>query len=157
MRATVNVYAVTGGPNVKPTLTLVKTLNPFAATFRGGVTLSVSPTTQLLSPNLPSDLYVGAGVGGKSLVEVYKGGTWTKSSTITTFSSFAKPNARVFAAPIDLLRNGVVDNVFGVQGLSGAGGTSGVTPTSTGIPRATLLKPALRIAPIVDSLLLLRR
>ncbi len=156
MRATVKVFSVSGAPNVKPTLSLVKTLNPFGSTFRGGVTLSVSPTTQLLSPNLPSDLYVGAGVGGKSLVEAYNGNTWMKS-TITAFSSFAKPNARVFAAPIDLLRNGVVDNVFGVQGLGGAGGTNGVTPTSTGIPRAITLKPALRIAPIVDSLLLLRR
>jgi len=156
MRATVKVFSITGAPNVNPPLSLVKTLNPFVSTFRGGVTLSVSPTTQLLSPNLPSDLYVGAGVGAKSLVEVYNGSTWMKS-TITAFSSFAKPNARVFAAPVDLLRNGVVDNVFGVQGLSGAGGTSGVTPTSTGIPRATSLRPALRIAPIVDSLLLLRR
>jgi hypothetical protein len=153
MRATVNIYSVSGGPLEKPTLTLVKTLNPFASTFRGGVTLSVSPSTQLLSPNLPSDLYVGAGVGGKSLVEVYKGSTWAKS-TITAFSSFAKPNARVFAAAIDSLRDGVVDDVFGVQGLTGAGGTNGVTPKSTGIPQTTTLKPALRIAPIVDSLLL---
>jgi uncharacterized repeat protein (TIGR01451 family) len=156
MRATVKVYAVTGAPNVKPTLTLVKTLNPFASTFRGGVTLSASPATQTLPTNLPSDLYIGAGTGGKSLVEVYKGGTWTKS-TITAFSSFAKPNARVFAAPVDLLRDGVVDDVFGVQGLTGAGGTNGVMPESTGIPTTTSLKPAMRIAPIVDSLLLRRR
>jgi uncharacterized repeat protein (TIGR01451 family) len=156
MRATVKVYAVTGAPNVKPTLTLVKTLNPFASTFRGGVTLSASPATQTLPTNLSSDLYIGAGTGGKSLVEVYKGGTWTKS-TITAFSSFAKPNARVFAAPVDLLRDGVVDDVFGVQGLTGAGGTNGVMPESTGIPTTTSLKPAMRIAPIVDSLLLRRR
>lgn len=157
MRATVNVYAVTGGPNVKPTLTLVKTLNPFASTFRGGVTLSASPPTQVLNPDVPSDLYVGAGVGGKSLVEVYKGDTWTKSSTIIAFSSFARPNARVFAAAVDLLRDGVVDDVFGVQGLTGAGGTNGVKPASGGLPRATTLTPAMRIAPIVDSLLPLRR
>jgi uncharacterized repeat protein (TIGR01451 family) len=155
MRATVNVYSVTGAPNVKPTLTLIKTLQPFASTFRGGVTLSTSPTSQFVQPVVVSDLYVGAGVGGKSLVEVYKGGTWTKS-TITAFSSFAKPNARVFAAPVDILRNGVVDDVFGVQGLGGAGGTNGVMPASTGIPKTTSLKPALRIAPIVNSLLFRR-
>jgi len=154
MRATTKIFSVFGAPNVKPTLSLVKTILPFESSFRGGVTLSVSPTTQLLQPNLPSDLYIGAGVGGKSRVEVYNGTTLTKSSTITTFSSFAKPNARVFAAPVDILRNGIVDDVFGVQGLGGSGGTNGVMPKSTGIPKTTSLKPALRIAPIVDNLLL---
>jgi hypothetical protein len=152
MRATAKVYSVSGAPLVKPTLSLIKTILPFASTFRGGVTLSVSPATQTLPTNLPSDLYIGAGVGGKSLVEVYNGSTWAKS-TITAFSSFAKPNARVFAAAVDVLRDGVVDNVWGVQGLGGTGGTNGVLPKSTGIPRATTLKPVMRIAPIVDSLL----
>jgi hypothetical protein len=147
MKATVKVYDVSGAP------TVVRTILPFGPTFRGGVTLSVAKYT---SDNV-DDLFVGAGIGGNSAVQIYDGTTLTNPVKLSAFASFAKPNARVFTAALDSVLNpGVVENIYGVKGITGGGGAKGVravnrnTPqTSTTLPNSTFLAPPLRIAPII--------
>ncbi|NBT14153.1 MAG: DUF11 domain-containing protein, partial [Planctomycetia bacterium] len=144
--AQVKVYDVSGAPQV------VRTIQPFGPKFRGGVTLSVAR----YNGDAVDDLLVGAGVGGNSVVQVYDGGTWGNLAKLTVFSSFAKPNARVFTAALDSIANpGTVENIYGVKGLNGGGGSKGVraynrtTMQSTTLPASTSLSPPLRIAPII--------
>ncbi|NDC62816.1 MAG: DUF11 domain-containing protein [Planctomycetia bacterium] len=151
MRAMVNIWSVTSTPKI------VRTIFPFGTKFTGGVTLS---TAKYDSDSIP-DMLVGAGIGGKSVVEIYSGATGQKITTLppAAFGSFSKPNAAVFTAALDLTGDGPATNVYGVQGRNGGRGTSGVSSfvrvtTATGIlPKSTGNLPALRIAPLKVRLL----
>ena len=95
------------------------------------------------------------------MVEVYSGATGAKITTLpaAAFGSFAKPNAAVFTAALDLTGDGPVTNVYGVQGRNGGRGTNGVSglTRSSGVtallPRSTGNLPPLRIAPLKIRLL----
>jgi uncharacterized repeat protein (TIGR01451 family) len=147
IRATVRVYDVSGAPRV------VRTIRPFAATFRGGVTLSVAR----YNGDTIDDIIVGSGVRGRSLVEVYDGAvSGAAPAKLAVFSSFAKTNARVFTAALDSVQNpGPARTLYGVKGLSGGGGAKGVraydlnTQQTSTLPGSTTLTPPLRIAPII--------
>jgi uncharacterized repeat protein (TIGR01451 family) len=141
MVATVNVYDL----SVKPLV--VGSMRPIASGFTGGVTLSIGRWNADAIP----DILVGAGIGGRSVVDIYSGATFQRLALLQAFSSFAKPNARVFATSLDTDGDGVIDRVFAVQGLQGIAGTRGVTVwnRATGgtavLPGSTGLIPPLRI------------
>ena len=143
--ALVRVFDVAGSPRV------VQTIRPFGGGFSGGVTLS----TALYESATVSSILVGAGRGGNSVVEVYDGQTGGQVARLQAFASFAKPNAAVFAAALDLDGDGVVNDVYGVQGRAGGGGTRGVkqfnraTSVTSTLTDAAVLVPPMRIAPIV--------
>ena len=146
MKATVKIYDVSGTPKV------VRTIQPIGPKFRGGVTLSVAK----YDSDAVDDLFVGAGIGGSSVVEIYSGATGGKLAKLSAFSSFAKANARVFTAALDSIANpGIVENIYGVKGLDGGGGSKGVrafnrnTQQTATLPNSTFLAPPLRIAPII--------
>jgi uncharacterized repeat protein (TIGR01451 family) len=144
-RSLVRVFDVSATPRV------VQTIRPFTTRFRGGVTLS----TAAYQTAGVDDILIGAGPRGDSTVEVYDGSTGGRVARLDAFASFAKPNAAVFAAALDMNEDGVVDDVFGVQGRAGSGGTRGVkqfdraTNATTTLTDAPILAPPLRIAPIV--------
>lgn len=141
MPATVKLYEVSTAAN------LIGTLAPIGPTFAGGVTLSVGRYDGDVIP----DILVGAGIGGRSVVEVYSGSSLAQQARLTAFSTFGKPNAKVYATSLDLDGDGVIDAVYAVQGQQGAGGTSGVTAwdrvsgTTEILPLSVGLLPALRI------------
>jgi hypothetical protein len=146
LRATVRIVDVAGAPKT------VRTILPFAANFRGGVTL----TTGRYNTDAIPDLFVGAGVGGKSALEVWSvaGGAPAK---LAVFAGMGKPNATLFTAALDTSGDGIVDNVYGVQGLNGSNGTKGVRDYRIGTPGVATVLPAtnnanflppLRIAPL---------
>jgi hypothetical protein len=146
IKATVKVYDVSGTPQV------IRTIQPIGPKFKGGVTLSVAK----YNSDAVDDLFVGAGVGGNSVVEIYDGATGGNLAKLSAFSSFAKPNARVFTAALDSIANpGIVENIYGVKGLNGGGGSKGVrafnrnTVQTSTLPASTFLAPPLRIAPII--------
>ncbi len=151
MRAMTNIWAVSSAPRI------VRTILPFGTRFTGGVTLSVAK----YDSDTVQDIFIGAGIGGKSVVEVYSGATGGKITTLppAAFGSFAKPNAAVFTAALDLTGDGPVTNVYGVQGRNGGRGTNGVSGftknsgITTVLPRSTGNLPPLRIAPLKIRLL----
>jgi len=136
---------------VKPKV--VTSFAPFGTKYRGGVTLStgtfIAGTT--LQNTVPQ-IVVGTGTRGGSLVQVRDGRTGAQvGSTITAFSTFAKPAAAVFAAALDLTGDGLVDDVYGVQGRGGGGGTRGVRRYDIPDDLVFTLQnyaPPLRTAPI---------
>jgi uncharacterized repeat protein (TIGR01451 family) len=146
-KAAVRIVDISGVP------TTVRTIQPIGTKFTGGVTLSVGRWQAL--DQVPS-LFVGAGVGGRSIVDVYSGSSFTMLARLNAFSGFAKPNATVFTAPLDISGDGVVDNLYGVQGLNGGSGTKGVrdfqraSGTTNPLVKTTnsLFAPPLRIAPL---------
>jgi uncharacterized repeat protein (TIGR01451 family) len=150
-RATANVWAVSSAPQI------VRTILPFGTRFSGGVTLSVAK----YDSDTVQDILIGAGIGGKSVVEVYSGATGQKITTLppAAFGSFAKPNAAVFVAALDLTGDGPVTNVYGVQGRNGGRGSSGIfgLTRSSGVtaplPGSTVNLPPLRVAPLKIRLL----
>ncbi|MCE9631238.1 MAG: DUF11 domain-containing protein, partial [Planctomycetia bacterium] len=115
--ATVRIYDLSVTPKI------VGTIKPIAPTFTGGVTLSIGRWD---ADGVP-DILVGAGINGKSVVEVYSGSTFGQLARLTAFSSFAKPNAKVYATSLDTSGDGIIDRVYAVQGQQGTGGTKGVT------------------------------
>jgi len=141
-QARVRIYDVSGTP------TVVQSFQPIGPKFKRGVTLSVGR----FDADELDDVVVGAGRKGNSVVEIYSGATGSQLARITAFSSFAKPQARVFAVGLDLDRDGVVNDLFATQGSGGAGGTPGVTrfdgvSTSLLAGSAGILPP-IRLAPI---------
>jgi uncharacterized repeat protein (TIGR01451 family) len=147
IKATVNVYDVQGAP------TLIRTIQPIGPKFKGGVTLSAA---RYNDADTIDDLFVGAGVGGNSVVEVYSGATGAQLARTSAFSSFAKANARVFTAAMGSIATPeITDNIYGVKGLNGGFGAKGVSVINksnlnvrTTLPNSTSLAPPLRIAPI---------
>jgi hypothetical protein len=153
IRATVNVWDVTGAP------TTVRTIQPFASKFKGGVTLA---TGFYNAADLVPDIFIGAGVFGKSRLEVWSvnGASPSRLAALDqAFANMAKPNAALFTAALDTNGDGVVDNIYGVQGQNGGRGTKGVryygvNPTTTAdseqLPATDNddFRPPLRIAPL---------
>jgi uncharacterized repeat protein (TIGR01451 family) len=141
MVATVNVYDLSVVPR------LVGSMRPITPGFTGGVTLSIGRWNADAIP----DILVGAGIGGRSVVDVYSGANFQRLALLQAFSSFTKPNARVFTTSLDTDGDGVIDRVLAVQGLQGIAGTRGVTVwnRATGgtavLPGSTGLIPPLRI------------
>ncbi|MEI8229275.1 MAG: FG-GAP-like repeat-containing protein, partial [Planctomycetota bacterium] len=115
--ATVLIYDLSVTPKI------VGTIKPIATKFTGGVTLSIG---QWNADGIP-DILLGAGINGMSVVEVYSGSTFAQAARLTAFSSFAKPNAKVYATSLDTTGDGIIDRVYAVQGQQGAAGTNGVT------------------------------
>jgi hypothetical protein len=144
IRAQVRVFDATTSPR------LIQRFFAMGAGFRRGVTLSTAQWDGVGA----EDIVVGAGVGGRSVVEIYGGTGFSQLARLTAFSSFARPNAAVNTAALDLDGDGVADNLYGVQGRGGTGGSRGVArfdPVSndtTTLPASTVLAPPLRIAPI---------
>lgn len=142
MRATVKVYDFAAS-----TPRVVGGFRPFGPGFTGGVTLA----TGRWNADATADVLVGAGVGGGSAVEVWSGATFGRLARITAFSSFRRPNAKVYVAALDADGDGIVDTVSAVQGQQGAKGTPGVTTwsriggTTRLLPLSAGLQPPLRI------------
>ena len=149
--ATVNVWDVSGVPAI------ARTILPFGTKFKGGVTLSVAK----YDSDVIQDIFVGAGIGGRSAVAIFSGATGQKIGSLpaAAFGSFSKPNAAVFTAALDLTGDGPVTNVYGVQGRNGGRGTSGVGDylltalQPTVLPQSRGNLPPLRIAPLKIRLL----
>jgi len=145
-RATANVWSVAAAPMI------VRTILPFRTRFSGGVTLSVAK----YDSDVVGDILIGAGIGGRSGVEIYSGATGAKIATLppAAFGSFAKPNAAVFTAALDLTGDGPATNVYGVQGRNGGRGSSGVAGFTRSSGATALLPnsignlPPLRVAPL---------
>ncbi|MCE9630170.1 MAG: DUF11 domain-containing protein [Planctomycetia bacterium] len=130
---------------------VARTILPFGPGYRGGVTLTTGNYDG--DATNVADILVGAGIGGQSVVNVFNAQTGGQiGGTLTYFSSFGKPNAAVNLAALDLDGDGTIDNLYGVQGLSGGGGTTGVRRVQLGVtPQITTLGayvPPLRIRPI---------
>ena len=115
--ATVRVYDLSVTPKI------VGTMRPIAPTFTGGVTLSIGRYDADAIP----DILVGAGINGRSAVEIYSGTTFTQLARVNAFASFAKPNAKVYATSLDTTGDGILDRIYAVQGQQGTAGTNGVT------------------------------
>jgi hypothetical protein len=106
--------------------TAVGTFHPFLAAttgYQGGVSLSVAR----ISSNLVPDIVVGAGVNGRSLVDVY---AWNSNSppTLTSlsangagFTAFTggSQTAPVQVAALDTTGDGIADTILAVQGPGG--------------------------------------
>ena len=125
---------------------------PFAANYRGGVTLATGRYNNDIVP----DIFVGAGIRGNSRLEI-----WSLNSAIparlAVFAGMVKPNASLFTAGLDITGDGIIDNIYGVQGQHGYGGTLGVrdyrvgatgTATQLALTNNTDFAPPLRIAPL---------
>ncbi|MFN9272716.1 MAG: hypothetical protein ACK6DO_06805 [Planctomycetia bacterium] len=143
-RALVRIFDVSGTPKV------VRSFNPFANGFRGGVTLSTAD----YDGNGSLDLIVGAGLNGGSRVEVWNPATTSRIAQTSVFSSLAKPNARVFAV-FGSAADGFLgpdSTLYGVQGLNGGRGSKGVWKVLSGkaesLVNSQTSLPPLRIAPI---------
>jgi hypothetical protein len=141
MPATVKIYDLSMTPKV------VGTIRPIAPKFKGGVTLSIGRYDADTVP----DILVGAGINGRSVIEIYSGSTFTQQARLTAFSTFTKPNAKVYATSLDTDGDGILDRIYAVQGQQGAGGTKGVTywtrssGTQTLLPLTSNFLPPLRI------------
>jgi hypothetical protein len=148
MLATVRIYDLSMTPKA------VGTIQPISPTFRGGVTLSIG---RYDSDTVP-DILVGAGVNGRSVVEIYSGSTFTQQARLTAFSTFAKPNAKVYTTSLDTDGDGILDRIYAVQGQLGAAGTNGVTywtrasGTTTLMPLTSGFLPPLRITAMTKRL-----
>jgi hypothetical protein len=139
--ATVRIYELSGMPKV------VGSFRTIAPGFTGGVTLSIG---QWDADAIP-DILVGAGINGKSVVDAYSGSTFTRLARLKAFSSFAKPNAKVYATSLDTNGDGILDRVYAVQGLQATAGTNGVTVwnrpgnVTSVLPLTSAILPPLRI------------
>ena len=141
MPATVKAYDVSATPRV------VMTITPMSPSLQGGVTVA----SGLYTNDDIDDIVVSAGRGGGGVTEVYAGvlGTVTAAPLrrFTAFASLAKPNAPVYAAPVDLNGDGVIDRFFVTQGDASA--NPGIVSTSTlgsRVGTVSSLKGPLRIA-----------
>jgi hypothetical protein len=134
---------------------VVGTIRPIAPKFKGGVTLSIGRYDADTVP----DILVGAGINGRSVIEIYSGSTFTQQARLTAFSTFTKPNAKVYATSLDTDGDGILDRIYAVQGQQGAGGTKGVTywtrssGTQTLLPLTSNFLPPLRITNMTKRLL----
>src|SRR6202035_5464648 len=128
MKATVKVFDVSGLatplPNTVPRA--AGSFTPFSTptrTFAGGVYLDVARFTSSLVP----DILVGAGVNGRSLVDVW---AWNASAAATLsslsangtgFAAFtdASNNSPVEVAAVDTNGDGIADEIVVAQGPGG--------------------------------------
>ncbi len=142
-RGLVRVFDVSSQPRV------VQTIRPFGGNVRGELTLSLAAYQ---AAGL-QDILIGAGPESGSVVELYDGGTGGRIARLDAFASFATPHAQAFTAALDLDGDGVVDDIYAVQGRGGSPGVKRferLTSTTTTLGETPLfLPPPLRIAPIV--------
>lgn len=120
---------VAGGPGKAPlvriyslataTPTVIDTIRPFAAAFRGGVSVS----TARVNADAVPDVICAAGSGGGSMVEVYDGRVGTAANArIARFAAFgdlATRNAPVLAVGVDTDGDGRSDSITTAQGGAG--------------------------------------
>jgi hypothetical protein len=128
MKATVKVFDVSHMTTLLPT-TVPKaagSFTPFSTpthTFTGGVSLDVARFTASLVP----DILVGAGVNGRSMVDVW---AWSASAAATLsslsangtgFAAFtdASDNSPVEVAAVDTTGDGIADEIVVAQGPGG--------------------------------------
>ena len=116
MRATVNIFDVSGEP------TLVRTVLPFAATFTGGVFLDIG---RINADQIP-DLAIGAGGGGNSQVEVWdvQPSPPVRLSSFTAYVITEEGVLRSNQSPVrvalqDTNGDGVADRLIVAQGTDG--------------------------------------
>jgi hypothetical protein len=113
MRATVQVFDVTGTPAI------VDTILPFDSKFNGGVTLS---TARVNGDAIP-DLIIAAGNKGNSVVQVYSGIiNDTPDALLAAFATFgdtSTKNMPVHATAFDTTGDGIADVLAAVQGTNG--------------------------------------
>lgn len=150
IRATVRVWNVAGSPAV------TRTIYPIAPTFKGGVTVWVGRYADAMHPDdgVP-DVFVGAGLNGQSVTEVYSGASGTQLLRTQAFATLSRTAARLHLAGLDLVGNGVVTDLYGVRGLNGSGGATGVrrmqlpSTATSWFTQYAALAPPLRIASVV--------
>jgi hypothetical protein len=117
-RSTVKVFTFFGASRKA---TAVRTFLPFAASFRGGLSLDVARVNSDLVP----DIIVGAGNGGESQVLVLDGVTRAVISNFAAFTAFeATPshNAPIDVAAVDMDLDGIAESIAVAQGTDGAVG-----------------------------------
>ena len=128
MKATVKVFDVSGLATLLPNTVprAAGSFTPFSTptrTFAGGVSLDVARFTSSLVP----DILVGAGVNGRSLVDVW---AWNASAAATLsslsangtgFAAFtdASNNSPVEVAAVDTNGDGIADEIVVAQGPGG--------------------------------------
>ncbi|MEX0744440.1 MAG: ice-binding family protein [Phycisphaeraceae bacterium] len=127
-KTTVKVFDVSGmiTPTPNATPTAAGSFTPFSTTttnYQGGVSLSVARINADLIP----DIVVGAGVNGRSMVDVW---AWNNTSSATLsslsangigFAAFTDPsrNASVQVATLDTNGDDIADVILVVQGPGG--------------------------------------
>jgi hypothetical protein len=113
MRATIQVFDVTGTP------TVVDTILPFHNKFKGGITLDAARVNTDAIP----DFIVAAGNKGNSAVEIYSGLTNDNPdvllSAFATFADTSTKNMPVHATAFDTDGDGIADVLAAVQGTNG--------------------------------------
>jgi hypothetical protein len=103
MRSTVKAYTYFG---TSTTATSVRNFLPFTSTFKGGVSLDLGDVNGDLVP----DVFVGAGSGGGSQVQVHSGADGALLSSFQAFSpSEFNYNAKLDVEVQDIDLDGIVD------------------------------------------------
>jgi hypothetical protein len=129
IKTTVKVFDVSGmiTPTPRAMAAAAESFTPFSAAipnYRGGVSLSVARINADLIP----DIVVGAGVNGRSLVDVW---AWDNTAMLSSLSANlsgffaftgASRNAPVQVAALDTDGDDIADAILAVQG---PGGTTG--------------------------------
>ncbi len=129
IKTTVKVFDVSGmtTPTPNAMATAARSFTPFSVAipnYRGGVSLSVARINADLIP----DIVVGAGVNGRSLVDVW---AWDNAAMLSSLSANlsgffaftgASQNAPVQVAAMDTDGDDIADAILAVQG---PGGTTG--------------------------------
>lgn len=119
---------VASGPGIAPTIQIldlsaavpavVKTVNPFTAAFRGGI----SAVAARVNADAIADLVVAQGGGGTSQVQLFDGkvgaSTATPLGSFAAYGDLASKAAAVTVAPIDTDGDGRVDAIKTSQGVN---------------------------------------
>ena len=141
MRPTVRVYDISATPRV------VTTINPFAAAFLGGVSVS----SGRYDTDAIDDIFVSAGRGGASNMLVFNGRVGQSSPAVlassNAFAALGRPNAPLFTAPVDTDGDGRVDRFLATQGdVASPGGVLHVASSGVRVGPLGSLKGGFRIA-----------
>jgi hypothetical protein len=116
MRSTVKSYSYFGTVGSTTAASLVRTFLPLDTTFRGGLSLDVGDVN---NDHVP-DIFVGAGKGGGSQVEVFNGATGTKISSFQAFSNGEfNQNAKLDVEVQDTDLDGIVDLLLAAHDFDG--------------------------------------
>ena len=116
------------GPGIAPTIQIldlsatvpavVKTINPFTAAFRGGM----SAVAARVTADGIADVIVTQGSGGTSQVQLFDGKVGASTATpLSSFAAYGEPGSRtaeVTVAPIDTDGDGRIDTIEAVQGVN---------------------------------------
>lgn len=131
MRATVQVYDISAAARV------VTTVMPFTRPSSGGATVAAGR----VNDDAIDDIVVSAGRGGGSAVVVLDGRVDRRVPAVlvssAAFAAYARPNAAVFSAAVDLDADGRVDRFLSTQG--DPGGPAGLLHVAANGSRVGLL------------------